>query len=221
MPELRKIACLAASLKHGGFCYAGKDVATGEWIRPISDADGHAISAYYRVVGKADPAKVGDILAMKIGQYLGEGYQTENYAHVKEHWRRVGTFSYSEAQEMCDEPVSLWADGRSTKHGIRDEISETEASEFDFSLCLIEVDDLTVICSDEGYDDVKKRLRADFTYRGTRYRLRITDPEHFNYDMGEHEIGRALLCCSLAEPFEWDDGSRHISKLVAAILLPD
>lgn len=39
----KRIACLAASLKHGGFCYAGKDIATGEWVRPVSDDKGHAI----------------------------------------------------------------------------------------------------------------------------------------------------------------------------------
>lgn len=67
MVSVRKFACLAASLKHGGFCYAGKDIETGEWVRPISSSDGHAISAYYRVVGKGDPAKVGDVLSMKLG----------------------------------------------------------------------------------------------------------------------------------------------------------
>lgn len=221
MASVRKVACFAASLKHGGYCYAGKDTESGEWIRPIGNSEGHAITAYYRVVGKGDPAKVGDILSMKIGAHLGEGYQTENYAHIEEHWKRVGTFDFEAARAMQDMPESLWSNGRSTKYGIRDEISEAEANEFDFSLCLIEVEDLTIICADEGYESSKLRARADFTYKGVHYRLRVTDPDHFEYDEGEHEIGHALLCCSLAEPLEWEDGSRHVSKLVAAILLPD
>lgn len=221
MLSVRKFACLAASLKHGGFCYAGKDIETGEWVRPISSSDGHAISAYYRVVGKGDPAKVGDVLSMKLGAHLGEGYQTENYAHIEEHWKRIGTFGFEEARAMADSPSALWSDGRSTKHGIHDEISEDQAHEHDFSLCLIEVEDLTIWHADEGYDNVSMRVRADFTYRGVGYRLRVTDPTHFEYAPGKHEIGHALLCCSLAEPFEWEDGSRHVSKLVAAILTPD
>lgn len=221
MVSVRKIACLAASLKHGGFCYAGKDIETGEWVRPISNSDGHAISAYYRVVGKGDPAKVGDVLSMKLGAHLGEGYQTENYAHVEEHWKRIDTFGFEEARGMADSPPALWSHGRSTKHGIHDEISEDQAHDHDFSLCLIEIDDLMIWNTDEGYDNVSMRVRADFTYRGVRYRLRVTDPAHFDYEPGAHEIGHALLCCSLAEPFEWEDGSRHVSKLVAAILTPD
>ena len=71
---IKRVACLAASLKHGGFCYAGKDVDTGAWVRPVSDEEGHAIPAYYRVVGPKDPAKVGDVLRMSVGASIGAGY---------------------------------------------------------------------------------------------------------------------------------------------------
>lgn len=59
-----RVACLAASIKHGGFCYAGKDVATEQWVRPVSEDAGHAIIAYYRVVGRGDPAAVGDVMIL-------------------------------------------------------------------------------------------------------------------------------------------------------------
>lgn len=80
------------------------------------------------------------------------------------------------------------------------------------------MNDLTVACGDEGYHDLRLRARARFTYREVLYQLSITDPEHFAYDVGEHPIGEALLCCSLTEPYEWQDGSRHVSKLVATII---
>lgn len=92
---VRQVACLAASLKHGGFCYAGKDLRSGEWVRPISDEDGHAISSYYRMVAPGDPAKVGDVLSMSLGDPAPSGSQTENYEHRKEHWRRLRTFDYT------------------------------------------------------------------------------------------------------------------------------
>lgn len=214
----RRIACLAASLKHGGFCYAGKDIDNGEWVRPVSDDDTRAISAYYRVVGKGDPAKVGDVLEMDVGDHVPLDFQTENYEHVKKHWRRLGTFTAEHALELKDEPDSLWGRGRSTHYGVHDELSQAEASDYQFSLCLIEVYDLVVLAIDEGYQKTRKRIRANFTYNGVEYRLRVTDPEYFDHDFGNHKIGSALLCCSLAEPFEWDDGSKHCSKLVAAIL---
>lgn len=117
-----------------------------------------------------------------------------------------------------DRPASLWGLGRSTIHGRNDDLTSTQADQFDFSLCLVAVNDLTIVCANEGYKDVKLRTRASFTYHGVPYRLAITDPEHFNYERGSHRLGHALLCCSLAEPYEWSDGSRHVSKLVAAVI---
>lgn len=215
---IKRVACFAASLKNRGFCYAGKDMTTGRWVRPVSDDPGHGIGALHRMVGRGDPAKVGDVLRMELGADVPTDWQTENVEHRKVFWRRVDTLSYDEARAMADTPASIWGGGRSTTWGIHDEWSEAEAGRFDHSLLLVEVDDLVVRCRDEGHDEVKPRARADFGYRGTRYRLRITDPDHFHYPIGDHPIGDALLCCSLAEAYPWQDGSRHVSKLAAAVI---
>lgn len=105
---IKRVACLAASIKHGGFCYAGKDVDTGHWVRPISDDPGHAISAYFRVVNPGDPAKVGDVLNMSVGARIGHGYQTENYEHARHHWQRIETLNFNQSLEMVDQPASIW-----------------------------------------------------------------------------------------------------------------
>jgi hypothetical protein len=215
---MRSVACLAASIKHGGFCYAGKDVDTGQWIRPVCNENGSAIPAYFRVVGRGDPAKVGDVLTMSLGAHVRHGYQTENHEHRKQHWQRIRTFDFDQALAMADQPASLWGRGRSSAHGAHDDLTEAQADTFNFSLCMIEVNDLIVFCANEGYRDVKLRTRACFSYHGIQYRLTVTDPEHFNHQLGEHAVGHALLCCSLAEPYEWQDGTRHVSKLVAAII---
>jgi hypothetical protein len=155
---------------------------------------------------------------MSIGEAAAFGYQAENYVHIKEHWQRIGTFGFDAALDLRDQPTSLWGRGRSSKHGICDDLTEAQANEFDFSLCLIEVFDLVIICAGEGLEEIKLRTRARFSYERIQYQLAITDPAHFDYAPGQHPIGHALLCCSLAEPYEWQDGSRHVSKLVAAII---
>ena len=44
MSYTKTILCLAASRKHGDYCFAGKDVNTGEWIRPVSNRPDEEIS---------------------------------------------------------------------------------------------------------------------------------------------------------------------------------
>ena len=189
-------------------------------MRPVSDDEGHAISAYYRVVGKNDPALVGDILSMQVGAHVPADWQTENYEQVKKHWQREGTVSYEKVTALADNPDALWPAGRSSNHGLHDDMTENEAQQFDHSLLLIPVDDLVVSCSNEGYDEVKLKTRAFFTYKDVRYGLMTTDPAYHRDEVGDEEIGEAMLCCSLAEAYSWGDGSRHVSKLVAAIITP-
>lgn len=216
----KTITCLAASKKNRGFCYAGKD-ANGDWVRPVSDDEGHAISAYWRVVGKGDPAVVGDVLRMAVGKARPTDWQTENVGHVEQHWRREGKASYPDIVALADDPDALWPAGRSTNHGLNDDMTEAEARQFDHSLLLIEVDDLVVSCTDEGYDDPRLRTRAFFTFKGERYGFVVTDTNFKPEAIGEREIGEAMLCCSLAEAYERSDGTRHVSKLVAAIITPE
>ena len=217
---VKTITCLAASKKNNGFCYAGKDEA-GHWIRPVSDDDGHAISAYWRAVGRGDPAVVGDVLRMSIGQSVPRDWQTENVEHVEEHWRRLRKASYPNILALVDDPDALWPGGRSTNHGVDDELTEDQACAFDHSLLLIRVDDLVVACTDEGYDEVKLKTRAFFTFKGHRYGFVVTDTNFRPEAIGEDAIGEAVLCCSLAEAYEWSNGTRHVSKLVAAIITPE
>lgn len=216
----RDIACLAASLKHGGFCYAGKDIDSGEWVRPVSDEPGHAISPYWRVVGRGDPAKVGDVLRMHLLEHRPSGCQTENHLNAEEHWRRVLTFTYDQALTLADAPASLWRNGASTKHGFNDEMTALIANSFDHSLLLVRVADLAIVTKDEGFVGPKVRSRALFTYRNNRYLLSITDPEISRAAIGSKTIGEALICCSLSEPFA-HDGREFVYKLAAGIITPE
>lgn len=96
-------------------------------MRPVSDDEGHAISAYYRVVGKNDPALVGDVLRMNLGDHVGENWQSENWEHIPEHWpehwQRLDTLSYDQVLALADRPTSVWGKGRSTRWGEHDELS--------------------------------------------------------------------------------------------------
>lgn len=217
-----RMVCLAASARPGGFCYAGKDIDTERWVRPLTSEAHHAITAYDRVVGPGDPAKVGDVLSVPVGRSFPIGCQTENRLKTGR-WSRLGTVSFVQARQCLDAPATLWENRLSTRNGHFDEMSEAVANGFDHSLLLIEVQDCALVGSDEGWGGAAKpRTRAGFTYNGVGYRLRATDPA-FNLRVGERQdIGQALLCCSVAEA--WAPGGqaeRFVYKLVAGIITPE
>ena len=221
MTEYR-FACLAASMRPNGFCYAGKDIVTGRWLRPLTSAAVHGISGYDRVFAPGDPAKIGDIVAVDLGDTFPLGCQTENVLRGFGRWKRAGQFSFGDAKMMVDEPKALWENGRSTKRGLNDEMSKVVADKFDHSLLLIAVSDLCLVTRNEGFGTVKIKTRARFSYRGTRYLLSMTDPDCNEAAIGEKSVGAALVTCSVSEPWEKPDtGEQYVYKLAAGIITPE
>jgi hypothetical protein len=165
-------------------------------------------------------ADVGDILRIEVIERRSAGCQTENWLVGTARWRRTGRIGFADVQQLLDHRSSLWANGRSTRYGINDEMTWQDADVFDHSLSLVEVEDLEIVTRDEGFDRVRIRSRAQFRYRDARYRLSITDPALARKPIGTEAVGRAIICCSLSEPFHREAGS-FVYKLAAAIITPD
>ncbi len=66
MSYTKTIFCLAASRKHGGYCFAGKDIETGEWIRPVSNRPKEEISVVECTTPDGTQAKLLDILEIPL-----------------------------------------------------------------------------------------------------------------------------------------------------------
>jgi hypothetical protein len=85
-------------------------------------------------------------------------------------------------------------------------------------LLLIKPTDLIIQVGIEGYMYQKRVVRAHFTYAGTPYALKVTDPvadaAFRQKDDGDYPLD-AYLCVSLTEPYEMDN---RCHKLAAAII---
>ena len=210
--------CLAASLRPGGMCYAGKEVATRRWVRPMRSAETHSIPHYHKVYGPNDPAKIGDIIRCPNIGHLPTDWQTENFVRGSARWTKVGSFDFAAASGLIDHPSDIWATGEHSSQGVNDKVRVTDASKYTNSLLLVSVQALAISAEDNGFGKLKHR--TEFQYRGKTYNLAMTDP-HMNLEKaGAKHFENALVCCSLPERWKNEDGTEdpYIYKVAAGII---
>ena len=224
MGYTKRIVCLAASLKNGGLCVAGREVAAdrfGGWVRPISASDASELSyGQYRYEDYSTP-KLLDVIDVPLLGPSPHGHQRENaLVDTNRRWVRRGKAAFRRLKDLREEPESLWVNSGSTGYGRWNSIAGDEAREFQWSLCLIEVASLEigVVRGVRG----EMACKAGFEYKGIEYKLSVTDPgiredfEPRGYGCYPLEVaGEIFLCVSLSEPFGLD-GRCH--KLVAAVM---
>jgi hypothetical protein len=222
------IICLANSRKPGGRCVAGKafsNKALGGWIRPVSARPGGEISVLDRQYQNGTEPALLDIIEICMLQQGVHPYQPENHIiDDKYYWVKKAEISYAQAQAAVDRlPSDLWGIGYGSSYsGTNDRIPVNVAPTFGYSLRLIAVTDLRIHVSAEGanFGNMKRKVRGYFTYSGNPYALSVTDPiietKYLAQTDGWHNVGAALLCVSLGEPYTDDNAY----KMIAGVILP-
>jgi hypothetical protein len=221
----KKIVCLATSRKLGGRCIAGKEVLRsgyGPWIRPVSTRPSAEIELTERQHADGTEPKLLDIIEIPMLAPAPHLHQTENHViDARFYWEKKGTVSWDNIGDLIDAPATLWTNEDSSRGGYNDRVSEALAIGLKTSLVLIKPDHPTIQVATPGayFNNPKRKVRADFYYKGVRYNVGMTDPEAERFflarENGDYKLNQdAYFCVSLAEaPFE---GSYY--KLVASII---
>lgn len=220
----KRIVCLANSRKPGGYCVAGIDLDTSEWVRPIGDND--IISQHDECLNfecdnntmcKFISPKKLDILDIRFKQKLPKLHQIENHIIDNYWWEKVDQLEPSRLDSYLDNPETIWHNGSSSSYGYNDRVIDELTC--NNSLLLIKPQSFSIHVIDEGYNEEKKCLRGQFQYNNIYYRLRITDKDYeqkyCNYDYGKYskDPDNYRLCISLAiKSFHG-----HYYKLIAGI----
>ena len=224
MPYHKNIICLAKSLKHGGYCIAGKEVDSGNWVRPVSNREDEEIRPEDCVCeGEVTPG-LFDVLSIPLLEPRPTSYQQENHLiDQTQKWTKLRNVIWDDVmKEIDDIQGPLWSNSSSTYYGIHDRISEVNLNQFSSSLALIKPTDLKICVEIEGaeFGNPRKKTRADFRYNNHHYKIAVTDPvikEKFWPHLGQHPIGNpSLICVSLGEIHEG-----YAYKLAAAIITKD
>ena len=216
----REIVCLANSRKWSGRCVVGKDLANdrlGQWIRPVSRRDYGQLSLADMCFEKGGVPQLLDILAVPLLRHVPQFHQTENYlVDDQRQWRRVGRMEPSSLASLCDPVTSLWPNGHHSSNGRNDRAPEhIVKGQVGDSLVLIKPDRLSILVAQK----TKRKVRAEFGFRGEDYRLKVTHPEIENeyrdrrnglYPVEKEDV---YLCVGLGEPHR-----QYCYKLVAAVI---
>jgi hypothetical protein len=224
MTAIRRIVCLANSRKVSGRCIAGKEMeseSSGQWMRPVSARATGEISEEERRYEDGTSAQVLDVIDIPVVGHAVCGHQSENYViDPNEYWVKVGAMPRAGLAQLTDHPESLWKNGDSTLAGQNDRVRIEAGRVSSGSLYLISPEQLTLHVMSEGAGIVKlrRRVRASFLYRSTRYNWVVTDPiverAFLAKPDGSYSLDEVYLCVSLSEVYS--DGYSY--KLVAAII---
>lgn len=207
----RKIVCLAASNKHGGLCYAGKDMKTGEWIRPVSGDKGEEITFQLKYENGQRP-EVLDIVEIPLIKKRPNKYQPENFlVDEGRDCRKLGKYELKDLEKLCDDPERIFENEGYETGKVRSETMLESA--MNSSLLFVKVEELTL---KRFLWNGKRRVKAVFPYKGTTYDIFVTDPEIPKNGKDRERLlsGNIFLCVSTGLPYT--DG--YCYKWVASII---
>jgi hypothetical protein len=222
----KTIICLANSRKIAGRCVAGKEIAgntIGAWIRPVSGRPAGELSEEDRRFQNGMDPKLLDVISIPLVEPRPHGFQTENHLIDEgKYWTKEREANWDDLEAARDPGAGpLWDNSSpSSYNGLNDRIDENVANALGASLRLIAVDDLSIEVSVEGaaFGTGKRKVRGRFTIDGAQYRLAVTDPvvesKYLGGPDGEFQIGHAILCISLGEPY-----GGYAYKLIASVFL--
>lgn len=210
----KKIIILTKSKKHSGYCIAGIDYETGEWIRLVSSdskTEG-AVPWEDLQYSNGETLEVYDIIMCRLLRKCGTIVQPENCLYnetVK--WEKVG-------KSNLDEVIKI--------HGYDsvDYVFENEDTKLPTdwifsgnpSLCLLKVKDASIWV--KTFED--KKISLNFTYDDIRYKyMSISQIDLLNYYRNKtddsYPLGTVTVVFSLTDQY-YRNGKYY--KVVAQIL---
>jgi hypothetical protein len=209
-----RLICLATSKRPDGWCIAGIDYDTGEWLRPVP-RDGDAVPDRRCLIDGRFLAPL-DGIGIELAQPKDiPKYQRENRFIKNWSWCRLGRFRRVDLQQYCDETVPIL---HSLNDRVLPAILERLTPDRWKSLQLVMPRKLTF--ERDLFD--QHRWRARFRDRArNEYYLKITDPVVTRrLEAGAAISANSLLTISLTKPWAPPDGSKpeHCYKLVAAVI---
>lgn len=206
----KDIVILTKSTKRGGYCVAGVDAHSGEWVRlTSSDLWSHgALTDEHMTYEDGSICKVLDCVRIEVARAAPIKHQPENVLiDEKKKLQKLGTWSLQDILQIhpAEQFEAVYANTKPF-------LDEEDMEYVDRSLILVCTPWLRI--KQMSTPPEKPRTRANFCYNGQWYNnISVTDPEYYQAE-DETTLRSAYLVVSLPDvPF--DDGQYY--KFIAKI----
>jgi hypothetical protein len=211
-----RLVCLANSWKREERCIAGIDLATGRWVRPVSDLPDGQIPRGVRLIGGVEPALL-DVLEIPLADDGPDfGFECENRAILPGPWRRLGHLRPEAVAKYCDAAGPILH-------------TATRFVTVPFMQALAPAGRRTLQLVEAVAFEARQASRGDRRWKGTlttpageHLTASITDPIFVHYlGAGCAPPAHCLVTISLSMPWrphEWERDEDPCWKLIAGVI---
>lgn len=206
----REVAILTKSSKFGGYCVAGVDLSTGEWVRFVSnDAQTHgALSRRDITYEDRNICNPLDVVLVDVVGAAPLAHQPENYLiDSREYWKKTGECTLSDVLGVHPAEVRPYLYGNPSPF-----VDGEEIDNIGYSLTLVRVSSLTISQTINIYN--KPKTKASFVYNGKWYnKMSVTDTDFYSVPNGTR-FADAYLVISLPDtPFPEDCYYKFVAQI--------
>ena len=206
----REIVLLTKSTKRGGYCVAGVDAQSGEWVRlTSSDQWSHgALTDAHLTCKDGSVCGVLDCVRVKVAEERPVDHQPENVLiNEEKQFQKLDTWSVQDVLRI--HPAEPWdAVYVNTERAL----DEEEMAKVNRSLILVHTPWLRLRQKSDNPD--KPKTRANFLYNDQWYNnISVTDPDYYTAE-DKTTLKNMYLVVSLPDA-PYDDGKYY--KFIAKI----
>ena len=203
----KDIIILTCSLKNSGYCVAGIDIDSKEWIRLVAPGhfDRNEIPKSFMVYSDSKPCKPLDVVSVDIIKELPGDIQREN---VLVNLGKPPIFKYRITPYQLKDYISS---DRYIYKGTSSFMDADTAISCENSLGLYKVKNIYInVIEHNG----RKKTKLDFNYNGDFYNgVSVTDPDYYKYDSGKI-CDEGLIVVSIPENDYNGNYYKFVSKII-------
>lgn len=211
---IKQICILTKSYKHGGYCVAGIDMNTKEWVRLVSSEDSNIDEIRKeQMLLNGRTIECLDVVECDFIKHIPTNCQTENWLlNMSSKFRYIKTVPIEELANI----IKLEKDDFFIFNN-ENSLNENKVSNIKRSLYIFHVQNLKIDAATyEFCGEIRFRYKCTFDYKNNQYKnISLTDPVYRDVAQDGTNLSNALIIASLpCVPYNDNLFYKFVAKII-------